>query len=324
MARLLSLTFALVLALARPAAAGMVTLVFDDGLRGVHEYALPILKRHGLPAVSAVIVERLESDNADYMRPAQLRELEAAGWEIASHGATHRRIIDVPPLYADEAPARWRADPAAPGMVQAYVPYAQIPCVAQGGARLAAAASPSQAARKPGLYFFDRITGELHVNPLPGVAEMPLACSYEREMDESRRRLKTLGFDAESYVVPYNYMNDAVLALGRRYYANMASGYGGDGLNHRPDRHGIIRSVVHEHDSAAELIGLVEREVRGKDAWLVLCLHDVGGPNGGLGWEPWPAAELEAFAAWLKKSGVPVVTLKQGAQRVSRPDSSKP
>lgn len=325
MARTLILSLALLAAWTAQAVAGMVTLVFDDGLRGVHQYALPILRPLGLPAVAAVIVERMEADNADYMSVAQVRELQAAGWEIASHGVSHRRITDIPARYAQEtvgavgavgAVSGWRADPTALGMVQAYTPHQQVACVLQGEARLAPEPSLAQASRRPGSYFFDRITGELHVNPqVAGAGGEIRLCSYEREMAESRQRLEALGLHASSYVVPYNYVNDDVIELGRRYYARMAAGYDGDGLNRGADPHRIVRSVVHAGQPARELVELVEREVRGKDVWLVLCLHDVGS---GLGWEPWPAAELKEFAAWLRGNGVDVVTLAQGAERMAR------
>lgn len=316
MARALILSLALLAAWVSQATAGMVTLVFDDGLRGVHQYALPILRPLGLAGVAAVIVEPLESGNADYMTVAQVRELQASGWEIASHGLSHRRITDIPARYASEAVSGWRADPTAPGMVQAYTPHQQVACVLQGELRLAPEPSLALASRRPGSYFFDRITGELHVNPQsPGAGGEIRLCSYEREMAESRQRLEALGLHASSYVVPYNYVNDDVIELGRRHYARMAAGYDGDGLNRGADPHRIVRSVVHAGQPAQELIELVQREVRGQDAWLVLCLHDVGS---GLGWEPWPAGELKAFAAWLRDNGIDVVTLAQGAERMAR------
>lgn len=315
MARTLALLLALLAFMASPASAGMVTLVFDDGLRGVHEYALPILRPLGLPAVAAVIVDPLESGNGDYMTVAQVRELQAAGWEIASHSVSHRRIIDIPARFDHEPVTGWRPDPAGKGMVHAYTPYPQVAGVLQGKARLTSAPTLAQAASTPGSYYFDRITGELHVNPLASkeAGEFRLV-SYEREMVESRQRLEALGFNASSYVVPYNYVNDDVIAFGRKYYARLASGYDGDGINRGTDPYRIVRSVVHTGQPASELIEQVEREVRGKNAWLVLCLHDVGS---GLGWEPWPAEQLQQLAAWLKKNRVDVVTLAQGAERMA-------
>jgi peptidoglycan/xylan/chitin deacetylase (PgdA/CDA1 family) len=349
MVRIVFLAGFLVLAALRPAGAeGMVSLTFDDGLRGVYAYTFPVLRRLGLPGVAAIIVEQMESDNDDYMRAEEIMELQDAGWEIASHGYSHRRIADIPAFYAQEALPAWREDGATPDMIQAYYAYPQVACVMEGDAELAVAAELDQAAEAPGTYYFDRITGELHVNPLPerddeaGFAlfdrifgeardtfpdegrdgRLPLrVCSYEREMDLSRRRLQALGFDVTTYVVPYNYLTNEVLALGRKYYSQMAAGFEGDGVNHRLDPHHIIRSVVHNGQTAEDLIALVEQKVVGADAWLVLCMHDVGS---GLGWEPWSAIELEKFAMWLRNRRIPVVTIREGVARMRQIQDNNP
>lgn len=343
MVRVAFLAGFLVLAALRPAGAeGMVSLTFDDGLRGVYEYTFPVLRRLGLPGVAAIIVEQMESDNDDYMRAEELLELQDAGWEIASHGYSHRRIADIPAFYSQEVLPHWREDGAAPDMIQAYYAYPQVACVMEGDAELAVTAELDQAAEAPGTYYFDRITGELHVNPLPdradepdfplfdlifgehrglppdeeGAGRLPLrVCSYEREMDLSRRRLRSLGFDVDTYVVPYNYLTDDVLALGRKYYSHLAAGFEGDGVNHRLDPHRIVRSVVHNGEKAEDLIALVEKKVLGEGGWLVLCMHDVGS---GLGWEPWSAIELEKFAMWLRNRRIPVVTIREGVARMRR------
>jgi peptidoglycan/xylan/chitin deacetylase (PgdA/CDA1 family) len=328
----------LVLGVAQPSAAGMVTLTFDDGLRGVYEYTFPVLRRLGMPGVAAIIVEQMESDNDDYMRVDEVKELQDAGWEIASHGYSHRRITDIPPFYSQESLIAWRADGAAPDMVQAYYWYPQVACVMEGDTELELTAKHEDAVDQPGSYYFDRITGELHVNPLRepvGGLELldrifgelrdpppddgregrrPLrVCSYEREMDLSRRKLRGLGFDVTTYVVPYNYLDDNVLALGRKYYDQMAAGFEGDGVNHGLHPHHIIRTVVHNGQKAEELIKLVQDKVKGPNDWLVLCMHDVGS---GLGWEPWSTLELEKFAEWLKANNVQVVTIREGVARL--------
>lgn len=347
--RIVLLAVVLVLAGLRPAGAtGMVTLSFDDGLRGVYEYTFPVLRRLGLPGVAAIIVEQMESDNDDYMRAEEVMELQDAGWEIASHGYSHRRISDIPEGYAQETLPAWREDGAAPDMVQAYYRYPQVACVMEGDTELQVTARLDDAADEPGSYFFDRITGELHVNPLKewddaqgfplfdrvfGEARdlfpdegregrLPLrVCSYEREMDLSRRRLQALGFDVTTYVVPYNYLTTEVLALGRKYYAQMAAGFEGDGVNHQLDPHHIVRSVVHNGQKAEELIALVEKKAQDRNDWLVLCMHDVGS---GLGWEPWSTLELEKFAVWLKNHNVPVVTIREGVARMRQNQQRKP
>ncbi|MEW5773085.1 MAG: polysaccharide deacetylase family protein [Thermodesulfobacteriota bacterium] len=312
------LALVLVLSAFHPAAAGMVTLTFDDGLAGVYAHAYPVLRRLGLPGVAAVIVERLESGDPDYMRPEQVRELQDAGWEIASHSLTHRRVVDIPARYDQEPLAGWRPDPAGPGMVQAYYPLQDLAGVLEGGAALKAVSSLGEAAASPGTYYYDRIIHELHVHPLaPGEAgSLSLrTVSYEREMEESRRRLRELGFAVSTYVIPYNYLNDDVAALGRKHYSALVTGYDGDAIVQEAEPYHVFRTVVSARDTAERFIRLVEERVQGKDAWLVLCMHDI---ESGRGWEPWPAREFEKLATWLKERGVPVVTVREGVARMQR------
>ena len=52
---------------------GMVTLVFDDGLSSVYQYAFPVLSRYGLPATVGIIANRVDSGDADFMRRSSCR-----------------------------------------------------------------------------------------------------------------------------------------------------------------------------------------------------------------------------------------------------------
>lgn len=84
-------------ALARLAADERVTLeiTFDDGNLSDLTEAMPALLRRGLTATFLVCSGRL--GRPDYLSPAHLRELKAAGMEIGSHGHDHvdlRRVDD--------------------------------------------------------------------------------------------------------------------------------------------------------------------------------------------------------------------------------------
>lgn len=77
----------------------MVGITFDDGYASVLEYALPELRRHGFGATAFIIADRLGGTNDWDHGPAWqllsadgVRELSAAGIEIGSHSATHRRL----------------------------------------------------------------------------------------------------------------------------------------------------------------------------------------------------------------------------------------
>lgn len=302
----------------RDVSAGMVTLTFDDGLYGVYEYAFPTMQKHNIPGVVGVIVEKMDSKNDDYMRPMHLKVLQDAGWEIASHGLTHRRVVDIPVFYKQEELTEWRIDKAGRDMFQTYYEHQQLACLVEGGKELDEVADLDEAAKRRGSFYFDRVIGEIHVNPILQTEAKDYrarACSYEREMDESVKRLRKLGFDVSTYIIPYNYFTNDVKTLAQKYYSQLVTGHEGDGMNRALDPHHILRIVVHTEDTARRLIKLVETEVKNKNVWLVLCLHEIGS---GIGWEPWSTLRLEEFIDWLKENDVPVVTIKEGVERLKR------
>lgn len=66
---------------------GLVTFVFDDGTLTDSMLMAPLFAAKGVPAVSAVITDNV--DTGGYTTWAQIQALAAAGWEIASHTKTH-------------------------------------------------------------------------------------------------------------------------------------------------------------------------------------------------------------------------------------------
>jgi peptidoglycan/xylan/chitin deacetylase (PgdA/CDA1 family) len=87
-----------------------VLITFDDGYRDTLENALPVLQKHGYPAVIFVpvafmddemplphethLVERgMHNPTLDW---GLMRELDAAGVRVESHGIAHRPLAEVP------------------------------------------------------------------------------------------------------------------------------------------------------------------------------------------------------------------------------------
>lgn len=82
-----------------------VVLTFDDGARNFREHALPVLRRHGFPAIVYAIAGMV-GGRADWLaesgHPAaplmgwdDLADIRASGIEIGSHALTHRRLADL-------------------------------------------------------------------------------------------------------------------------------------------------------------------------------------------------------------------------------------
>ena len=71
-----------------------VLVTIDDGDPSVLDAAVPVLQRHGLPAVLFTIAGA--PDGYRVMSDAQLRETAASGIEIGSHSLTHRSMARLP------------------------------------------------------------------------------------------------------------------------------------------------------------------------------------------------------------------------------------
>jgi peptidoglycan/xylan/chitin deacetylase (PgdA/CDA1 family) len=98
----------------RPLTPKAVLITFDDGYRDNLDHAAPVLQKHGYPAVIFVPIGYLDGGRPlphEEQRAArgllnstvdwgELRELEAAGVRVESHGISHRPLAD---LAVDEA-----------------------------------------------------------------------------------------------------------------------------------------------------------------------------------------------------------------------------
>ncbi len=66
---------------------GTIFLTFDDGRDSVYDLAYPIMESYNLTGTSYVITDRVGT--SQYMTLEQLKELQAAGWNIGSHSQSH-------------------------------------------------------------------------------------------------------------------------------------------------------------------------------------------------------------------------------------------
>jgi peptidoglycan/xylan/chitin deacetylase (PgdA/CDA1 family) len=98
-------------AVAQPGGKRLV-VTFDDGYRSILQRGLPVLRELGVPATAfiqtdladeggrfaALPEEEMPDDPAelDTMSWAEVRELDAAGWEIGSHTRSHPHLEQIP------------------------------------------------------------------------------------------------------------------------------------------------------------------------------------------------------------------------------------
>ena len=106
----------------------LVTFVIDDGALADYTVKKPIFDVHRAVAVAAIISTRRSlSDD-------QLREMEAAGWEIANHSRTHPDLATLPGSEVENEVAGAQADLAARGFkVNVFVyPYGRSNALVHG------------------------------------------------------------------------------------------------------------------------------------------------------------------------------------------------
>jgi peptidoglycan/xylan/chitin deacetylase (PgdA/CDA1 family) len=167
-------------ALEDPAAAGRrVAVTFDDAFRSVHDLALPILDRLGLPATVFVptafpgdaslawagVEGWLAGPHAAELTPLswdELRALGRHGWEVGSHTVSHPRLTQLPdaPLAAELRDSRRACETALQAECASIAyPYGDV------DARVVAAA---------------RAAGYAHGAALPAAPHRPRALEWPR------------------------------------------------------------------------------------------------------------------------------------------------
>gem|GEM_PF-3416708 len=72
---------------------GLVTMCYDHQLSSVYENAFPVHKAYGYPGVNYVCTSSVGAEGT--MTVTQLKEMESAGWETASHSANHLHFKDL-------------------------------------------------------------------------------------------------------------------------------------------------------------------------------------------------------------------------------------
>ena len=87
-----------------------IMVTFDDGYECIHRYAAPILAEMGAVATVFAITDYVGKKNSwdyfpvdkqvEHMSWAALRDLSDRGWEIGSHGCSHRRMVNMNPKLA--------------------------------------------------------------------------------------------------------------------------------------------------------------------------------------------------------------------------------
>jgi peptidoglycan/xylan/chitin deacetylase (PgdA/CDA1 family) len=145
-----------------------IVFTFDDGYPGDWQYALPILRAHHWAAVLNLQIGNLV--------PLHVRQLIAAGWQIASHTFTHPDLTTVAPsrLQREIAESRSWLERVYDVRVDTFCyPYghydsAVVAAVRAAGYTAALTENPGAASPANGLLTLDRI----RVYPTTGAGQL--------------------------------------------------------------------------------------------------------------------------------------------------------
>ena len=74
-----------------------IALSFDDGYTDNYTEAFPLLKKYNARGTFSIINSKI--GGKIYMNVEQLKEMQRAGMEIASHTLSHNRLEDIDPVY---------------------------------------------------------------------------------------------------------------------------------------------------------------------------------------------------------------------------------
>jgi peptidoglycan/xylan/chitin deacetylase (PgdA/CDA1 family) len=77
-----------------------IILTFDDGSETTYSRVLPVMQRYGFTGVSYIVYYFVGLTH--YMNVDQIRALQAAGWEIGSHGLSHKDLTLYPAKQENE------------------------------------------------------------------------------------------------------------------------------------------------------------------------------------------------------------------------------
>jgi peptidoglycan/xylan/chitin deacetylase (PgdA/CDA1 family) len=72
-----------------------VAITFDDGYKDNYTNALPLLKKHGLPATFFVIIEEIDRPQGDRLDWEEISQMRSLGFEIGSHTLGPEPLVDI-------------------------------------------------------------------------------------------------------------------------------------------------------------------------------------------------------------------------------------
>lgn len=72
-----------------------VIFTFDDGYRGLYEYALPIMQEFGYTGTVFLLTQLMDEQHPAYLSWEMAHLMATAGWHLEPHGKTHVQLVGI-------------------------------------------------------------------------------------------------------------------------------------------------------------------------------------------------------------------------------------
>lgn len=253
-----------------------VVFVYDDGPLADYEEVFPVHQRLDAPACVAVVSDwvgetpgalaRLLGRGTGHLDAAHLRELEAAGWEVLSHGVAHR------PLDATRTTGRTEAgDRVVPVATDLHSRLAGDTLVfaSERGEARGTVERTSHHPRRTALVLADPLD-----EPVPSGASVRYDEAVVRqELRDSKRALSAHGLNVDNVALPYSRYGEVARKVVPEFYDAVANAAVG-GLNVDPSDPYDLRRQYLGRDALtdAQLRRFLET-VRGRNGLALLGGH---------------------------------------------------
>lgn len=295
----------------RPSA--MLTFSFDDGHISNYTAAFPVLQRNSQVGTLSAVSDWTLADSENRISPAQFRNMQNAGWEIASHSKTHARFNSLPQTYQEAVISGWEKVVEAPHVYTTNYDYALLPYVLQDERALQQKGSLEAVALAAGSYFYNPESSAIYLHTFQSDEPSRYTISTnsaERELQASKAELSAMGLKISSFIIPYSNWLEQRRSIATKYYGSVASAYNHGYMNDIPpsNPYALARRPVYDSTSVEEIESWVTDAIRERK-WLILMFHHI---DTGENCYSWPKEHLQAFADWVKTQKISVVTIDQG------------
>lgn len=215
-------------AIASASSNGAVIFVYDDGPMQDYTQAFPVHREFDAPASVGIVTEWIGRENYmndDWLDVSHLRELEDAGWEIASHTAEHTALGSFA-LVEDVDPADTRIYPEGPRHGYFHGKDLEV----TDGSKTVRRTVADDGRDDRGRYIeFDEPVGARFA--AGETIERYPADHMHEFLGRSKRELERLGFDVDTVLCPYDSCDARTVGFVRKYYDGIANANHGSRIN---------------------------------------------------------------------------------------------